>query len=411
MEEELGRIRPRAVAQALVSALVAAHLAASVAVDRLIPPVDVEEALGSSRVLVRPASTSPARMGARELRRLPGVGAARAQAIVELRRAHAASGPAPPALPPLKWTDVHGIGPRTAAGIREWLRAQGLDPNAGPGGGLGGGSGAGASERQACYARALAMSTEPTHVRALALLAPALWFACGGQPVDRPEGAMDRTSPDESPHESPAEGSVEGAPLAVESSTLEIGGGRIQVLAVGSPGPRACLLLHGAAFSSETWRDLGTLERLGAAGLYAVAVDLPGFARSERSALEREEFLGALLDALALERVVIVSPSMSGCFSLPFVAASPERVAGYVPVAPACADQVAGFRGPSPVPALVVWGEADRVFPIEGAAPLAAAFERAETLRLPEAAHPCYLDRTEEFHAALVAFARPLLSE
>ena len=36
------------------------------------------------------------------------------------------------------------------------------------------------------------------------------------------------------------------------------------------------LLLHGAAFSSETWRELGTLQTLAALGYTAVAVDMPG---------------------------------------------------------------------------------------------------------------------------------------
>ena len=36
------------------------------------------------------------------------------------------------------------------------------------------------------------------------------------------------------------------------------------------------LLLHGMAFSSKTWLELGTLQYLSAMGHRAVAVDLPG---------------------------------------------------------------------------------------------------------------------------------------
>ncbi len=36
------------------------------------------------------------------------------------------------------------------------------------------------------------------------------------------------------------------------------------------------LLLHGAAFSSETWKTLGTINYIAAFGYKVVAVDLPG---------------------------------------------------------------------------------------------------------------------------------------
>ena len=45
-------------------------------------------------------------------------------------------------------------------------------------------------------------------------------------------------------------------------------------------------------------------------------------------------FMTNLISSLNLANPVIVSPSMSGFISLPFLTAHPEKVKGYIPVAP-----------------------------------------------------------------------------
>jgi abhydrolase domain-containing protein 14 len=166
------------------------------------------------------------------------------------------------------------------------------------------------------------------------------------------------------------------------------------------------LLLHGAAFDSATWEKLGTLSVLGGAGFHAVAVDLPGFGESKALRADDDQFLGKLVAALGLDRPVIVSPSMSGRFSFPYVLAHPEAVAGFVPVAPAGAVEYAGRLRGSPVPTLVVWGERDSVFPCSQARVLADAFVDAGVLVLQGAKHPAYLDQPDLFHRALVEFVK-----
>jgi len=187
---------------------------------------------------------------------------------------------------------------------------------------------------------------------------------------------------------------------------LEIEGQGIHGRAAGPKDGPSVLLLHGAAFDSGTWEKLGTLSVLAQAGFRAIAVDLPGYGKSKAARIAPGKFLEALLPALDVDRAVIVSPSMSGRVSFPFLLAHPERVAGFVPVAPAgAAAYTPRLRG-CPVPALVVWGERDTVFPIAQAKPLAAAFADARVLVLPKARHPAYLDQPDLFHRELVAFAK-----
>ena len=111
---------------------------------------------------------------------------------------------------------------------------------------------------------------------------------------------------------------------------LDLDGKKLFYVEAGEKSEPAIVLLHGARYSSKNWRDLGTLERLAAKGYFVVALDLPGFGRSQTSEIERDELLGRILDGLGIERAVLVSPSMSGQFSFPLVTRNPERVAGFV---------------------------------------------------------------------------------
>jgi abhydrolase domain-containing protein 14 len=209
---------------------------------------------------------------------------------------------------------------------------------------------------------------------------------------------------------------VSRAPAAAEETRItdtgvtpfdvEIDGQAIHGRAAGPKTGVPVLLLHGAAFDSGTWEKLGTLSVLGGAGFHAVAVDLPGFGGSKGARADPEHFMEKLVAALGLHRPVIVSPSMSGRFSFPYVLAHPEAVAGYVPVAPAGAVEYAERLRGSRVPTLVVWGERDSVFPSSQASLLADAFVDPRVLVLPGADHAAYLDRPDIFHRKLVEFVK-----
>jgi abhydrolase domain-containing protein 14 len=60
-----------------------------------------------------------------------------------------------------------------------------------------------------------------------------------------------------------------------QSNFLTVDGAKVHYLKAGPINGRAVVLLHGASFTAETWRQIGTLEVLAEAGCLAVAVDLP----------------------------------------------------------------------------------------------------------------------------------------
>ena len=73
---------------------------------------------------------------------------------------------------------------------------------------------------------------------------------------------------------------AEQTPITLHN--VAVAGSTLRYLEAGPPGPTTVLLLHGARFSSETWRGLGTIATLADAGHHVIAFDLPGFGNSER---------------------------------------------------------------------------------------------------------------------------------
>ncbi|XP_071351712.1 putative protein-lysine deacylase ABHD14B [Trachinotus anak] len=171
------------------------------------------------------------------------------------------------------------------------------------------------------------------------------------------------------------------------------------------------LLLHGIRFSSENWLSIGTLETLAKVGCRAVAVDLPGLGRSKSAEapaplgeLGPAGFLKEVCEHLNLSPVVVISPSLSGMYSLPFLLQHQALVRAYIPVAPICTDKFTAEQYQSvKVPSLIVYGDQDTQL---GEASLRNLSNLANNsvVVMKGAGHPCYLDDPDTWHKALTAF-------
>lgn len=185
---------------------------------------------------------------------------------------------------------------------------------------------------------------------------------------------------------------------------LALGQTRIRYRSRGAPADPAVILLHGASFSSKTWVELGTLDLLAAAGWRALAIDLPGFGESTRTTLPPGEVLHAVYLAFELERAVLVSPSASGAYALPFTAREPTRVVGLVACAPiGIPEHVVSLRD-SPVPMLLFWGRDDRTVPVRMGEALLNAAREATLVVIEDGGHAAYMDNPTKFHVELVRF-------
>jgi abhydrolase domain-containing protein 14 len=194
----------------------------------------------------------------------------------------------------------------------------------------------------------------------------------------------------------------------IESKWTEVDSGKVHYLQAGSPKGLPILLLHGGRFRAETWRKTGTLKALSAAGYHVIAVDLPGFGQTPKKKTKPEKWLGKLIDALHLDRPVVVSPSMSGRFAMPFVVTHSDRLRGFVAVAPVSIKQHEKELAGIDVPLLAIWGEKDKVVPLSHADLLLKHVPHSHKVVVPQAGHALYMDDAETFHKELIRFFKQL---
>jgi len=190
----------------------------------------------------------------------------------------------------------------------------------------------------------------------------------------------------------------------IESCWLEIEGGRVHYLFGGPDNGRPVVLLHGASFSAETWNQIGTLTSLAGAGYRAYAIDLPGFGKSEPSHTNPGAWLRLFLDGMKVEKPVLVSPSMSGRFALPLVTEFPDRVGGWVAVAPVGIQAHRSQLDRITAPVLAVWGENDNVVSEKDADLLVAGVKNRRKVVIPGGTHAPYMSDPAAFHEILLDF-------
>ncbi|XP_005095598.1 protein ABHD14B [Aplysia californica] len=173
------------------------------------------------------------------------------------------------------------------------------------------------------------------------------------------------------------------------------------------------LFLHGMRFSSKNWLDIKSVCHVANWGYRAVAVDLPGYGKSVNTMAPElnSELLQSLMRVLDLQRPVIVSPSMSGSFSLPYLFEKPgscqDRSRGYVPVAPVLTEKFVANYKQVELPTLVVVGTNDKMLGAESTKNL-MQLPRAQYAPIEGAGHACYLDNPDAFHRLLFFFLQQL---
>jgi len=160
---------------------------------------------------------------------------------------------------------------------------------------------------------------------------------------------------------------------------------------------KSIILLHGAKYSKETWVKTNTISALAQQHINVYALDIP-------TKKVDDSVLKDIIEKLGLEKPIILSPSLSGKYSIHLLTHYPHLVGAYIAVAPVIPTIDITSLQSLNIKSLFIYGDKD----IEGIkrSKLLMTYLKGSKEYQITGNHACYLDDPEGFNQQIINFIR-----
>lgn len=164
------------------------------------------------------------------------------------------------------------------------------------------------------------------------------------------------------------------------------------------------VLLHGKRFTADDWNNSGLLDELVRAGFKVIALNLPGYGRSEvcKSNESYADFLAGFLQQLGINLFHLVGPSFSGEISLQFALQHGIMLKTLTLIDSINVDQYEQRLPNIRTKTLVVWGKNDEIANYQHALTLQKKLPNSTLYTFDDLGHTCYFDDMPTFTRILL---------
>ncbi len=173
---------------------------------------------------------------------------------------------------------------------------------------------------------------------------------------------------------------------------------------------RPIILLHGYSFTYQVWMEIGLLDALKREDIPFLALDMPyGRSNSCKEKISSTEenikyVRRMLLDKFGEEVPVLIGASLGGYNALRY--GMQYEVLGLILIAPVWSTRgdILEVYKEKNIPILLIYGDKDTIVDLEEMEKFRDEVPNVELKIYPDAGHPAYLDRPQEFIGDVLEF-------